>query len=336
MTINEAANLFISKGFRYVKANVSNVYVFLKTSANMTMDICLLIDNTKSTFINIDTLGNLCSALERKFIFNGFRNVSSFFMIFSNNVEREKALLMQPYRFWIFDTSKSCLMVFENQPEDYYGLKKDFEELLSSEQETQSKIFRPIITISLIAVNIIVFLIMTFSGGTNNSRYLLEHGASYWKAVYEDHEYYRLFTCMFLHFNGEHIMNNMITLAFVGAAVEKFLGPFRFLCIYIFSGLGASILSSLYYMHNSPDVITVSAGASGAVFGILGALIIIALISKNHRRTLKPMNILLIVVLSISNGYLSSSIDNVAHIGGLLFGIILTFISCLYTKNILK
>ena len=104
MTINEAANLFISKGFRYVKANVSNVYVFLKTSANMTMDICLLIDNTKSTFINIDTLGNLCSALERKFIFNGFRNVSSFFMIFSNNVEREKGLLMQPYHFWICNT----------------------------------------------------------------------------------------------------------------------------------------------------------------------------------------------------------------------------------------
>jgi len=336
MTINEAANLFINKGFRYVKANVSNVYVFLKASANMTMDICLLIDNTKSTFINIDTLGNLCSALERKFIFNGFRNVSSFFMIFSNNVEREKKFLMQPYHFWIFDTSESRLMVFENQPEDYYGLKKDFEELIFSETQTQSKTPRPIITISLIAINIIIFIIMTFSGGTNNSRYLLEYGASYWKAVYENHEYYRLFTCMFLHFNAEHIMNNMITLAFVGTAVETCLGHIHFLCIYIFSGLGASFLSSLYYMHNSPNVITVSAGASGAIFGILGALIIIALMSKSKRRTLKPMNILLIAVLSISNGYLSSSIDNVAHIGGLLFGIILTFLSCLYRKNILK
>lgn len=336
MTINEAANLFINKGFRYIKANISNVYVFLKTSANMTMDICLLVDNTKGTYINIDILGNLCSALERKFIFNGFRNISSFLMIFSDNVEREKEFLMQPYHFWIFDTEKSCLMVFENQPEDYYGLKKDFEELLSSEMEAQSKIPRPIITIFLVTINIIIFLVMTFFGGTNNSRYLLEHGASYWKAVYENHEYYRLFTCMFLHFNAEHIMNNMITLAFIGAAVERFLGSFRFLCIYILSGLGASVLSSLYYMHNSPDVITVSAGASGAIFGILGALIIIALISKNQRRALKPINILLIAVLSISNGYLSSSIDNVAHIGGLLFGIILTFLSCLYTKNILK
>ena len=177
---------------------------------------------------------------------------------------------------------------------------------------------------------------MEFSGTTNTLYYLLEHGAAYWRLIYENHEYYRLFTCMFLHFDAEHIMNNMITLAFVGIYTERFLGHIRFFIIYIFSGLGASILSSLYYMHNSPEIVTISAGASGAVFGILGSLVIIALISKKQRENMKPLNILLIIILSISNGYLSSSIDNVAHIGGLLFGIILTFLSCLYKKNILK
>ena len=141
---------------------------------------------------------------------------------------------------------------------------------------------------------------------------------------------------MFIHFNGEHILNNMITLAIIGTETEKFLGHIRFLAIYLLSGLGASFLSALYYMHNMPDVVTVAAGASGAIFGILGSLIIIMILFKKYRRNIRPMNLIIIAILSISNGYLSSSIDNVAHIGGLLFGIILTFISCLYRKNILK
>ena len=84
-----------------------------------------------------------------------------------------------------------------------------------------------------------------------------------------------------------------------------------------------------------PDVVTVAAGASGAIFGILGSLIIIMILFKKYRRNIRPMNLIIIAILYMSNGYLSSSIDNVAHIGGLLFGIILTFISCLYRKNIL-
>lgn len=229
------------------------------------------------------------------------------------------------------------MIVFENQPDDYFSLKQEFEALLVPAQAITSRIkTAPIATISLIAINLIIFLITAFSAGSNNSWYLLEHGGSYWKFIYENHEYYRLFTCMFLHFNSEHLMNNMVTLAFIGTATEKFLGHIRFLSIYLCSGLGASILSSLYYMHNSPDTITVSAGASGAIFGTLGALVIIALMYKKQRQSLNPLNVLLIAVLSISNGYMNSSIDNIAHIGGLLFGIILTFISCLYRKNVIK
>jgi rhomboid protease GluP len=191
-------------------------------------------------------------------------------------------------------------------------------------------------TVGLIAVNIIIFLIMTFSSGGYAFDTFLIKGASYWKYVYEDHQYYRLFTCMFLHFNAEHLMNNMITLAFLGTETEKALGHLRYLVIYILSGLGASILSSIYYMHNSGDTIILSAGASGAIFGILGALIIITLLSKKQRRNMKPINLIIIAVLSICNGYTTASIDNFAHIGGFLFGIIITFISCLYRKNILK
>lgn len=337
MIINDAVNLFIKKGFHYAKGNIPNVYIFLKQSSEAELDLCILINNTDKEYINAEILNNLCDSLQRKFLFNGFRKVNPFYIIMSDNVEREKIFLSQPYHFWILDTIGKRVMIFDNQPENYYDMKDDFESLLSpSIQPPGLRKTMPIVTISLVAINIIIFIIMTFSGGTDNSYYMLTHGGAYWKFIYEDHEYYRLFTCMFLHFNGEHIMNNMITLAFIGAATEKFLGHIRFFCIYILSGLGASVVSSLYYMHNSPDTVIVSAGASGAIFGILGSLIIATLMSKELRKNINPLNILIIAILSISNGYLSSSIDNVAHIGGLLFGIILTFISCLYRKNILK
>lgn len=337
MNINDAVTLFIKKGFHYAKGNIPNVYIFLKQASEAELNICLLINNTATYYIEKNTLSDLSDALERKFLFNGFRKVTPFYIILTDNIEREKVLLSQPHNFWIVDTIGNRIMIFDNQPDDYYNLRNDFESLLSPRTKSlEDKKSQPIITASLIAINIIIFFIMTLSGGTDNSYYLLNHGGAYWKYIYENHEYYRLFTCMFLHFNAEHIMNNMVTLTFIGAATEKFLGHIRFFLIYIFSGLGASVVSSLYYMHNSPDTVTVSAGASGAIFGILGALIIIALMSKDKRKNFNPLNILLIAILSISNGYLSSSIDNVAHIGGLLFGIILTFISCLYRKNILK
>ena len=122
----------------------------------------------------------------------------------------------------------------------------------------------------------------------------------------------------------------------MGKETEVMLGRLRFLCIYLLSGLGASLMSSLYYMHNSTDEIIVSAGASGAIFGVLGALIIMTLLYPKYRRQVHPFNIILVAILSLSNGLTSTSIDNIGHIGGLLFGIIITFISCLCRKNIIK
>lgn len=337
MIIKNAITLISNKGFQFTKGNIANLYMFLKQSANAELDVCLLIDNTNNEYFIPSSLEQLCDAIQRKFLFNGFKKVNFFFLILSDDIERDKVILSQPYPFWIIDTIGKRIMIYDDQPEDYYHLRNELESLLISNPiNINLKSYIPFVTISLIIINIIVFLFTSFHGGEYNTIYLLEHGASYWKYIFEDHEYYRLFTCMFIHFNGEHILNNMITLAIIGTETEKFLGHIRFLAIYLLSGLGASFLSALYYMHNMPDVVTVAAGASGAIFGILGSLIIIMILFKKYRRNIRPMNLIIIAILSISNGYLSSSIDNVAHIGGLLFGIILTFISCLYRKNILK
>lgn len=335
----EDINALLSKrGFHFTKSNIMNTYAFLKPLTKDELEICLIINNINGFCFDTASLSQLADTIERKFLFNGFRKVNLFFIIFSDNITHDKNYVSQNHPFWLIDTTEKKLMIFENQPDDYFNLRQDLESFLSSSPARKGLADTlPVITILLIAVNVIVFLFTSFHGGEDNTRYLLQHGAAYWKYIYEDHEYYRLLTCMFLHFDGEHLLNNMITLAVIGATIENVLGHFRFLSIYLLSGLGASFISSLYNMNNNPaNTITVSAGASGAIFGILGALIIITLLSNKLKATIKPQNIFVIAVLSVLNGYMNSSIDNMAHIGGLLFGIILTFTSCLYRKNILK
>ena len=126
---------------------------------------------------------------------------------------------------------------------------------------------------------------------------------------------------MFLHFGSQHLINNMITLAVVGNEVEKIIGHGRFIIIYLLSGIGAGFLSANYNMNINVDEFIISAGASGAIFGIIGALLVISLVYKSTLRQLRPINIAFIIVLSIFNGFQSLEIDNIAHIGGLMFGI---------------
>lgn len=336
MNFNDVTNLFTQKGFTLIKSNIPNVQIFLKSSAQETLEICLFVKNTSQLFLTVDALNSFSEALERKFLFNGFHKVNIFYMILSDHIERDKSMLEQPRPFWLIDELAQRLIIFEKQPDNYFDLKEGFEKLLSVSTDKASPKQLPLMTISLITINVFIFLFMSFASGTDNSGYLLKHGASYWKYIFEDKEYYRLFTCMFLHFDGEHILNNMITLAVVGSTTEAILGHFHFLCIYLLSGVGSSFLSALYYMHNASDSVTISAGASGAIFGILGAFIIIALLFKREYKNFNPTTIIFVILFSVLNGFLSTSVDNAAHIGGLFFGIIFTFISCLCRKNILK
>ncbi len=193
----------------------------------------------------------------------------------------------------------------------------------------------PFITIALIAANSLIFLFMEFTGDTSDAAYMAEHGAMSWRFIFEADNYYRLVTCTFLHFGFEHLMNNMINLAVIGNEVEKTLGHLRFFFIYMLSGIGASFLSALYNMLVNHDEYIISAGASGAIFGILGSLLVISMMYPSIRRRIKPANVALIAVLSIFNGLSNFQIDNMAHLGGLLFGIIITFISCLCSKIVI-
>ncbi len=184
-------------------------------------------------------------------------------------------------------------------------------------------------TILLIIINVAVFLLLSFQGRTEDAGFLLEHGAMYVPIVLEYEEYYRVITSMFLHFGFDHLVNNMISLGFLGWQLEQQVGKIKFLLIYFFSGIAGNLLSGVWELFTGDYA--VSAGASGAVFGIIGALVYIAM--RNHGRIgdISSRGLLFMVFLTLYHGFTSTGIDNLAHIGGFVAGFIFSIL--LYRKK---
>jgi rhomboid protease GluP len=175
-------------------------------------------------------------------------------------------------------------------------------------------------TTALIVINVGVFFILSLIGMTEDSMFMLDHGAMFVPYIVSGHEYYRLFTSLFLHFGISHLLNNMVMLGALGWNLELETGRIKFLIIYFVSGLGGNLLS--LYLDIKANEMVVSAGASGAVFGLMGALLCVVL--KNHGRVGRLTNrgLLFMVALSLYFGLTSSGVDNAAHIGGLVCGFI--------------
>lgn len=184
-------------------------------------------------------------------------------------------------------------------------------------------------TVLLAAVNVIVFIVLTSRGMTEDGAFLLEHGAMYVLNVTEQGEYYRLFTSMFLHFGFEHLMNNMVVLVLIGWNLEREIGAVKYLIIYLLSGLGGNLLSAWWEILTAGYAI--SAGASGAVFGLIGALLYAAI--RNHGRIgeVSGRGIVFMIIVSLYYGFTSSGVDNMAHIGGLVTGFLSAVL--LYRKH---
>lgn len=185
---------------------------------------------------------------------------------------------------------------------------------------------KAVCTIGIAVANIIVFLLLSFGGRMEDGMYMLEHGAMYVPFVVEYKEYYRLFTCMFLHFGFSHLMNNMLTLVVIGWNVEMFVGKIRFLVIYFLSGLGGNLLSMAVDIWKQDY--SVSAGASGAIFGLTGAMLCLAILNHGRAGNITKQGMIVMIFISLYTGFTSGGVDNFANIGGLLTGCLVTTLLC--------
>lgn len=173
-------------------------------------------------------------------------------------------------------------------------------------------------TFILIGINILVFLITAYLSNSLfdiNADVLVQFGAKYNPAI-ESGQYFRLLTCMFLHGGVIHIALNMYALYSIGPLVEKIYGRSKYLTIYFITGIIASLAS---YMFSSG----ISVGASGAIFGLLGAVLAYAFKERNNIGKDFLRSVLSVLIANLIIGLSIANIDNFAHMGGAISGVIL-------------
>ncbi len=184
----------------------------------------------------------------------------------------------------------------------------------------------PVITTSLILINIIVFFWEIATNALDSSQGLINAGAMH-KASILQGEYTRFITAMFLHADILHLFGNMIMLYISGIIVESFYKTNQTIVIYFLSGIAGCLLSFLLSPSQLPSV-----GASGAIFGLIGANIVFFLQNKNVINNINKRVstvFILFAIFSILTGLSSEMIDNYGHVGGFLGGAIF----CLLFKN---
>lgn len=198
---------------------------------------------------------------------------------------------------------------------------------IEGRKEPQTTAFRQYLcsaTAVIILVNILIFFRTDFTSLMGWENTWMKQGWLSWQAFFHDHEYYRLLTSMFLHSGIDHILNNMLVLFFLGIYLEQTLGTRRFTILYFCSGLLAGCTSMVYNMLQNEYVVAV--GASGAIFGVMGGLLTMVLIHPEERAALDFRRLAFGIFLSLYSGLTDQGVDNAAHIGGFLAGILITLL----------
>ncbi|CQR46845.1 Rhomboid protease GluP [Paraliobacillus sp. PM-2] len=185
----------------------------------------------------------------------------------------------------------------------------------NKQQRDRQRVFqygKPLFTYVILGLNVLMFLWLELQGGSTDTEVLIEYGAKYNPAILRG-EWWRIVSSMFLHIGLLHLMMNMLALHVVGTVVERIYGNTRFFIIYFIAGIVGGVTSFAF----SPQV---AAGASGAIFGLFGALLYFGI---NHKRIFfqtMGWNVIGVILFNIIFGLVVPQIDNGAHIGGLLGG----------------
>ena len=179
------------------------------------------------------------------------------------------------------------------------------------------------LTYLLMAVNVVVFLMETVAGGSGKTSVARRFGAIY--SGMPVRESWRYLTSMFVHFGGAHLICNVWALYCLGPGIEMIFGEKGFFFIYFISGLAGGLLTQLLWKIRRRNGI--SAGASGAVFGLLGAYLVAALYGFLTRAGLQ--NILLSIVINLVYGFLNRRINMAAHVGGFIAGLLTALVIAL-------
>lgn len=343
-------NLFAlleKQGYLKIESNVPFVTLYVQYDISSARVVQVL-DCVEEIPITVEQYSVFCEKSKEHIRDRGYETIDFLTLVVTPFVDEAKKFVIADDRCWIINSYTMAVIIYDNEPDDFYGLRQVIEEgppspdviaadVITSEpdpeayyqrQDTGGREFTPVNT-ALVAINVIVFFVMSFIGPTEDVEFMLNHGAMFVPAVLEKGEYYRFFTCMFLHFGFMHLAGNMVVLLFLGDNVERTVGKIKFILIYILGGLFGSVGSFVYGLMYNLGI--VSAGASGAIFAMIGALLWLVIRNKGRLEDMTTLRICVLIAYALYNGITSENVDMAAHLFGLLGGFLAAVI--LYRKN---
>lgn len=227
---------------------------------------------------------------------------------------------------WLVARDTGRIYIYENQQQDFDDLYEPLSDSLqnAARKNKEKNAFRLTpVNMVIVGLNVVAFLsVIILNGGyfaVYDTDIMLRMGAMAPASVMNG-SWYQMFTSLFLHFGWQHLFNNMLLLTYVGCELESRIGKISYLILYVGSGMVGNMASLLYYLQQDSQV--VSAGASGAIFGVIGALFAFLLVNRTKTDNITPKRLFLLSFFTIYYGLTSTGVDNAAHIGGLIAGII--------------
>lgn len=237
------------------------------------------------------------------------------------DVKTTKDLKKYHFLFDIFPNIEKATTFKEKGMNLFMKITGEINEISEIESKKNADVFqikKPVVTYALILINTILFFAMYFFGkGSQDVKTLLSFGASCGSYI-KGGEYFRLITSAFLHIGVLHFLFNNYALYVIGVQIESFFGKGKYLLLYLGSAICGNLLSITFLPDN-----VVSAGASGAIFGLLGALLYFGYHYRVYLGSVMKSQIIPLLLLNLGIGFLFPSIDLSAHIGGFLAGILL-------------
>ncbi len=328
----------VQSGFIGVRTEYDSLHLYMRAHDN----VCRFVDvvdyrNPNESGINTDVLIDLNRKLTQGFTKSGYGSIEVLTIIVTYSEVLAEQLAGNSMPYWVMDTYNDEFIIPAAQPVSFDGVEllmrgvlDDMASLADVRQHFSSGLRlnneRPpfkLFTVNnlMVLINVVVYLVLESMGSTQDSMFMIGHGAFYWPAVYYNGEIYRFFTSMFIHFGFSHLFSNMVILFCLGDNLERAVGKLKYIVVYIISGLGASVVSCVFYVITNENI--VAGGASGAIFGVVGALIYIVTVNHGKLEDLDSYRLIIFAAFSLYSGFTSTGVDNAAHVGGFLVGLLM-------------
>ncbi|RWZ60076.1 rhomboid family intramembrane serine protease [Halobacillus fulvus] len=243
------------------------------------------------------------------------------------NKSKEKQRLLRVFDIESMDTYEQGASA-EEMEEMTPHLKHQIVSYQKRRQQQDQKVFefgKPKVTYWLLILNILMFFYIETVGSSTSITTLIEYGAKYNPGII-DGEWWRIVSSMFLHIGMLHLFMNMLALFYLGTAVERIYGSIRFTGIYFLAGIFGGLASFMLNPH-------VAAGASGAIFGLFGALLYFGVHHSQLFFRTMGWNLIFVIGINVAFGLMVPQIDNGAHMGGLIGGFIASALFSLPDKR---